>query len=306
VSSAVGVGSAFTFTLSFETAAEVPANGPLSPAEASLSSVTERFAGSTVLIVEDNDVNREVARRFIERMGCTAIVVPDGKAALEACALRDFDLILMDVQMPVMDGIAATRELRRREASAGGIRTPIVALTASAMPGELNRCLAAGMDGLLTKPIEVARLRDVLKRYFGNPEAEVDAMDSPDDETAEDGIANPQSPSGPPIDMSRLRALIGEDDDFVRELCQAFVSTTEEILPRLEKAVATGDRVTLASAAHKLKGGSQSICAERIAGLALALERGAPSRSLQELDATLVELRQAIARCVEYLRDAVH
>ena len=108
------------------------------------------------------------------------------------------------------------------------------------------------------------------------------------------------------IDLSRLRALIGEDDDFVRELCQAFVSTTDEILPRIEKAVATGDRATLASAAHKLKGGSQSICAERIAVLALALERGAPSRTLQELSVLLADLRQEIARCVEFLRDTVH
>ncbi len=106
--------------------------------------------------------------------------------------------------------------------------------------------------------------------------------------------------------MSRLRALIGEDDDFIRELCQAFVSTTDEILPKLEKAFAGGDRTTLASAAHKLKGGSQSICAERIAVLALALERSAPSRTMPELNALLADLRQEIARCVEYLRDTVH
>jgi CheY-like chemotaxis protein len=231
--------------------------------------------------------------------------VPDGKAALEACGLRDFDLILMDVQMPVMDGLEATRELRRREAGSG-TRTPIVALTASAMSGELNRCLSAGMDGLLTKPIEVARLRELLKQYVGTPEEETDDMSSPDDESADAKEAGETKPAGTPIDMSRLRALIGEDDDFIRELCQAFVSTTDEILPRLEKALATGDRATLASAAHKLKGGSQSICAERIAMLALALERGAPARSLQELNVLLADLRQEIARCVEYLRDAVH
>ena len=86
----------------------------------------------------------------------------------------------------------------------------------------------------------------------------------------------------------------------------AFISTTDEILPKLEKALAAGDRAELATAAHKLKGGSQSICAERIAVLALALERGAPSRTLQELNALLSDLRNAVAQCVEYLRDAVH
>jgi CheY-like chemotaxis protein len=108
-------------------------------------------------------VNREVARRILERLGFQVDLAPDGQAALDACAARRFDLILMDVQMPVMDGLTATRELRKRET--GGQRTPIVALTASAMSGELSRCLAAGMDGLLTKPLEVERLRDVLTRH---------------------------------------------------------------------------------------------------------------------------------------------
>ncbi|MEJ0038352.1 MAG: ATP-binding protein [Gammaproteobacteria bacterium] len=305
VSSAPGVGSGFTFTLPFETAAATPAEVPVSRDELSLRNVTEQFTGATVLVVEDNEVNREVARRFLERLGCVAVVVPDGKAALEACALREFDLILMDVQMPVMDGLEATRELRRREAGTG-TRIPIVALTASAMSGELSRCLSAGMDGLLTKPVEVARLREVLEQYVGAPEEETDEMNGTGDERTDAPESDATMPSGPPVDMSRLRALIGEDEDFIRELCQAFVGTTEEILPKLEKALATGDRITLAVAAHKLKGGSQSICAERIAVLALALERGAPSRTLQELSVLLADLREAIAHCVEYLRDAVH
>jgi HPt (histidine-containing phosphotransfer) domain-containing protein len=151
----------------------------------------------------------------------------------------------------------------------------------------------------------VSRLREVLKQYVGAPEEEADDMSSTDDDRpdAQDAGARP---AGPPIDMTRLRALIGEDDEFIRELCQAFVSTTDEILPKLEKAVATGDRADLAAAAHKLKGGSQSICAGRIAVLAQALERGAPSRTLQELNVLLTDLRQEIARCVEYLRDAGH
>ena len=305
VSSAPGVGSTFTFTLSLETAAAAPTEAPAATGAAALREGSEQFAGSVVLVVEDNEVNREVARRFLERLGCTPVVVADGKAALEACALQSFDLVLMDVQMPVMDGLEATRELRRREA-ATSTRTPIVALTASAMTGELNRCLTAGMDGLLTKPIEVARLREVLERYVGTPEAQSDAVTPENDPDGADRDGAPSPPAGAPIDMTRLRALIGEDDEFVRELCQAFLGTTEELLPELERALASGDRAALAAAAHKLKGGSQSICAERIAGLALSLERDAPLRSLQELGATLNELQRAIAHCLEFLRDLVH
>jgi len=110
-------------------------------------------------------------------------VAHDGQAALEVCAVRDFDLILMDVQMPLMDGLTATRELRKREA--GGKRTPIVALTASAMSDELDRCLAAGMDGLLTKPLEVERLRQVLERHVA-PRSDEPSREPPGPEPQSD------------------------------------------------------------------------------------------------------------------------
>ncbi len=246
-----------------------------------------------MLVVEDNEVNREVARRFLERFGCTPTTVTNGEAALEACAQRRFNLILMDVQMPVMDGLAATRELRRREA--GGAQTPIVALTASAMSGELERCLSAGMDALLTKPLEVARLREVLRRYLTpTPAPEPAALVPPP-------AAEESSPAGAPIDLTRLRALIGEDEEFVRELCEAFIGTTAESIRTLERALADGDRTALAASAHKLKGGSQSICAERISRHAFALEHGAPSQPMPELRTLFEELKAAIENCSEYL-----
>ncbi len=117
VTSEVGVGSCFTFTLPLETVPGVACDAlPLSPPQSALADRAETFAGAEVLVVEDNEVNREVARRFLERFGCIPTTVTDGLAALDVCAQRQFSLILMDVQMPVMDGITATRELRRREA----------------------------------------------------------------------------------------------------------------------------------------------------------------------------------------------
>jgi PAS domain S-box-containing protein len=290
-----GVGSCFTFTLPLETVAHVVHDQPLQ--DAARSALAERalaFAGAEVLIVEDNEVNREVARRFLERFGCVPTTVINGEAALEACAQRKFSLILMDVQMPVMDGLAATRALRLREA--GGPHTPIVALTASAMSGELERCLAAGMDALLTKPLEVARLREVLMRYLTPL-----AADAPDTATS----LEPREGSGiasAPIDLTRLRALIGEDEEFVSQLCDTFIGTTQESIQTLERALAQEDRTTLAAAAHKLKGGSQSICAEQIARHAFALEHGAPSQPMRELRTLFRELEAAIENCSEYLR----
>jgi CheY-like chemotaxis protein len=118
-----------------------------------------------VLLVEDNVVNQRVARRFLERLGCEVDVVDDGAQAVAACARRPYSFVLMDMQMPVMDGLEATRRIRASEA--GGAGTPIVALTADAMAGTLERCLAAGMDDYLTKPLDASELQKVVERFTG-------------------------------------------------------------------------------------------------------------------------------------------
>jgi two-component system, sensor histidine kinase and response regulator len=115
-----------------------------------------------VLLVEDNAVNQKVAQRFLERLGCSVTIADNGANAVTACELEGFDLILMDLQMPVMDGYAATRAIRMKQQ---GARVPIIALTANAMTGQLERCLAADMDGLLTKPLLPDRLRETLERF---------------------------------------------------------------------------------------------------------------------------------------------
>ena len=116
-----------------------------------------------VLLVEDNVVNQKVGQRFLERLGCEVTLAENGQEAIDAWRKGDFRLVLMDVQMPLMDGYTATRQIRDLER--GRMRTPIVALTANAMTGQLERCLQSGMDGLLTKPLEPERLEEVLERF---------------------------------------------------------------------------------------------------------------------------------------------
>ena len=108
-------------------------------------------------------VNQKVARRFLERLGCEVTLAENGVECIKAWEHGGFQLVLMDVQMPVMDGYTATRQIRDLER--GRRRTPIVALTANAMTGQLERCLETGMDGLLTKPLAVEHLQEVLERY---------------------------------------------------------------------------------------------------------------------------------------------
>jgi CheY-like chemotaxis protein len=121
-------------------------------------------AGTRVLVAEDNPVNQRVAVRMLERLGFHADVARDGRAALRRLATQSYALILMDCQMPELDGFEATARIRAREGS--GRRTPIIAMTASAMRGDRERCLAAGMDDYLAKPVTIDNLRTALKRWL--------------------------------------------------------------------------------------------------------------------------------------------
>ncbi|HEX4035560.1 MAG TPA: ATP-binding protein [Solirubrobacteraceae bacterium] len=157
-----GKGSTFSVEVPLETVA-VPDRAEARAASAGLSeSLWERTP--LVLVVEDSPVNQVVAVRTLERCGCATDVAADGQQALEALATRFYDAVLMDCQMPVMDGYDATAELRRREA--GGRRTPVIAMTAHAMKGDQERCMEAGMDDYVPKPMRRELLVEVLKRWI--------------------------------------------------------------------------------------------------------------------------------------------
>ena len=141
---------------------------PIITRSALIAGEKQRQYSGRVLLVEDNSVNQRVARRFLERLGCEVEVVGDGAQAVAAHDKQTYSIVLMDMQMPVMDGLEATRRIRENEG--GRKRTPIVALTADAMTGTLERCLAAGMDDYLSKPLDIAQLQAVLDRFMGTSE----------------------------------------------------------------------------------------------------------------------------------------
>ncbi len=168
-----GVGSTFWFELPL---GEVIGASTLSVPRLSESQWGARRFSGRVLLVEDNVVNQKVGQRFLERLGCEVVLAANGEEAVRSWQTGEYRIVFMDIQMPVMDGYTATRRIREFECSGG--RTPIVALTANAMTGQLERCLEAGMDGLLTKPLAIERLREVLDR-FGLTVLECEAELSP-------------------------------------------------------------------------------------------------------------------------------
>jgi two-component system sensor histidine kinase/response regulator len=201
-----------------------------------------RGAQGRVLVAEDNAINAKVAAHSLRRMGYEVHVVTDGRAALDALAAGDYDAVLMDCEMPVLDGYAATREFRRREPA--GRHTPIVALTASAMAADRERCLAAGMDDYLAKPVWDEHLAAVLRRFTGSPGA--------------------GAPAGHPA--------AGGSDPLRRELAESYLAT---MVPRLEELIdrlRDGETEAVITLTHDLRPTSTVVGAYHLAELLTEVE----------------------------------
>ncbi len=164
VQSQLGQGSRFSFQVPMD---PVPMGGPASAVTTDAYLASKRYR---VLVAEDNHVNRLVASLMLKRLGLEALIVDDGQAAIDTLGTEAFDIILMDVQMPRVDGLVATQWLRAHEIATGQARTPVIAMTAHALAQDRLKCLAAGMDDYLTKPVSLKRLGDVIGRWCEAPE----------------------------------------------------------------------------------------------------------------------------------------
>ncbi len=238
-------------------------------------------AATRILLVEDNPVNQRVAQRLLQKLAADVTIANNGAEALERLAENTFDAVLMDCQMPVMDGFTATRRIRETERQSGrGKRLPIIALTANVMSEDRESCIAAGMDAHLGKPIEPAQLIDCLSRYL-----------KPDTAPSE-------------VDMNALRELTGGDAEFERELVETFVSSGDECLAEILAALRTGDLETIGKRAHALKGASANIHATGLAAAASTLESAARKNLRGEIDGLVQELRERLQAVNAELRKA--
>ncbi|WP_079433332.1 response regulator [Zoogloea sp. LCSB751] len=234
-----------------------------------------------ILLAEDNIVNQTLALRLLEKLGHQVEVANNGAEAVELHAHGHFDIILMDVQMPVLGGFEATARIREREA-AGMPRTPIIAMTAHAMKGDRERCLEAGMDGYLSKPVHAPDLVEVLISNVGND----DPAPPPATESA---------PSGAPVfDKEKVLANLGDDEELLGQLIEMYSEDEPRMLSNVDKAVAAGDAESLYSSAHALKGAVSNFCAEQAQAKAQQLERMGREKQLANAPAVLAELHQEL------------
>lgn len=221
--------------------------------------------GRTVLLVEDNPTNQRVAQLFLERAGCDVVLAADGREALALLQERRPDLVLMDVQMPVMDGLEATRRIRAEVA--GGARIPIVGLTASAMKEQVEACRAAGMDDVLAKPLERDRLEAVLERY-------APAIGT---RTGRHVVKAPLTRAAPggEVSIARFRELTDGDAVLARGLIESFAHSAEQACDDLEAASGRDDFALARRAAHTLVGTSANMGARKLEAVAAAMEEAA-------------------------------
>jgi PAS domain S-box-containing protein len=251
-----------------------------------------------ILVAEDNAVNRMVACRLLQNMGYRVDVVNDGRQAVDTWKAGRYDLIVMDCQMPELNGYKAAMEIRRLEADGPGKRhIPIIALTAHAMPGAERQCKAAGMDAYLTKPIDRERLESYLDDFLSQ-ERHAGDVQSARQERAED------SSSELPVDLTGVMLLADGDVEFQREIVQAFVATARTSIAEIKAALERGDAKALARAAHAIKGASASIQATATSQAAAALESAARNGDAAGLDELAQGLQHEVGRAVDYLENA--
>ena len=251
-------------------------------------SALEKTAAATksldILLAEDNPVNQKLAIRLLEKRGHRVVLAGNGREALAALELRSFDLVLMDVQMPEMDGLNATRLLRARELTSGHRkRQPVVAMTALVMKGDRERCIAAGMDGYLTKPIRPHELDGVLQNYL----------------TAEH--EDRPAPSQGCVYVGELLERIDGDRSFLAELLELFREDYPAQIRKGREAVVQDDSVELERVGHALKGALKNLAAPIASSVAGELEAMGKSGDIALAAGKMMELEAEVARVVETL-----
>ena len=322
-------------SLLFDTIAMAMAGGELGGHSRSLvtrhSLVESRKAGARILLAEDNEINQDVAATLLAKAGFHCDAVKNGRLAVDAVASGKYDLVLMDCQMPEMDGFEATGSIRAREArqSQAGDEPrpiPIIALTANAMQGDRKRCLAAGMDDYLSKPLDPDKMLAVIDKWLAEtlrPEARKEQTTvvklRPETAEADSVVDGDGRPSSEPADGSlgtdkadwsadmndvfdyeTLLQRCSGDSVFMARIFAKFEPQARSDMERIEETIRAGDAGALAKAAHRLKGAGANLSAERVREQAERLEQLGRAGEITEADDCFQALQDELAQFLGY------
>jgi CheY-like chemotaxis protein len=242
-----------------------------------------------VLLAEDNPVNQRLTLRQLKKLGFPAEAVANGREVLQAIARVPYDIILMDCQMPELDGYETAKAIRRL--SDGNIHTPyIVALTANAMLGDRDKCLGSGMNDYLPKPLDLADLEGVLERALAKLQPvneEISARSSCLDQAVIAGLRELREPNEP---------------DSLKELAELFIKDARMRISRLDRALADKDGHGTAATAHTLKGSANNLGARHLAVLCASLEKAAKSADMAEAANILLDVKGEFQKVEQALR----
>jgi len=245
-----------------------------------------------ILLSEDNPVNQKLAIRLLEKAGHRVTLAGTGREALAAwenAGVPGFDLVLMDIQMPKMDGMEATAAIREREKNSGR-HVPILAMTAHAMRGDKERCLASGMDGYISKPIQPAGLFAEIERCLTSSEG------------SKTVTSNTQEP-GEQIDRVSLLERVDGDQELLAEMIALFQEGAPHLLSTMREALQRGDMAALEMSAHSLKGAVGNLSAKATAAAALQLEKDAKNKNAESAKESLLEVERAVSRLLPALAE---
>ncbi|MBF0476089.1 MAG: PAS domain S-box protein [Deltaproteobacteria bacterium] len=253
-----------------------------------ISPISYQHPCRKVLLVEDNAINQMITRELLKKVGHIVDTANNGREAVEKYTEHEFDLVLMDVQMPVMDGFQATRLIRQKE-EASGKHIPIIAMTAYAMKGDRERCLNSGMDDYITKPVSAEKLYVIVNRLVINePVSPLSSGTTPEPDIEE------STPPNSLFDQHDLLQRVLDDIDLAKEIAKGFLDQASSYLEDIVLAISESNSDKLLNAAHLLKGAAGNISATAVSNIAFKLEQMAREGNLDSAQEAYVALERAV------------
>jgi PAS domain S-box-containing protein len=303
VNSKVGVGSEFWFTVplgkpaqsKFLTQEGAKTAGFIGPPSDHLPAAYRR--GARVLVAEDNVVNQDVALGILHKLGLRAEAVADGAEAVDVLKSLPYDLVLMDVQMPEMDGLEATRIIRDPKSPVLNHEVPIIAMTAHALHGDRRNCLQAGMNDYLPKPVSLRALVEALNTWLPK-EAPKRRPDGPAGEV----LVRESVPEAPVLDRGGLVARLMGDEELADRILNRFLGTTPQQIESLRKSLVSGDATAAKRTAHAIKGAASNIGGDQLQRVAFEIEQAARAGDLNAAGSCLAELQSQFERLKEAIQ----